>query len=199
MQINIEDRIVVITGPTTTGKSTLAAMIKATSPVKTTIISHDKIRMRIKQNQTEEEKMAEISSRLMASMFDALTNPEINLVIFDIPRIEEKYVSSLLAMIELINQYDDDITIIKTNIPLQIHCELMRSRIKSDPLVATFFHNFDEFYQAALKQRRYYESPLGSLNTNFYTRHQYVVSDPKTVTISYGFPEKLKINYSGIK
>ena len=37
MQINIENRIIIITGPSTTGKTTLAKMIKESSPVQLAI------------------------------------------------------------------------------------------------------------------------------------------------------------------
>ena len=39
MQIDIDSRIVIITGPSTTGKSTLANKILESSPVKAVVIS----------------------------------------------------------------------------------------------------------------------------------------------------------------
>ena len=43
MQIDLETRIVIITGPSTTGKSTLARSIKESSKINTLVISHDDI------------------------------------------------------------------------------------------------------------------------------------------------------------
>ena len=50
MQIDLETRIVIITGPSTTGKSTLARSIKESSKINTLVISHDDIASIVNQN-----------------------------------------------------------------------------------------------------------------------------------------------------
>ena len=55
MQIDIDSRIVIITGPSTTGKSTLANKILESSPVKAVVISHDAIANEINDKQSERQ------------------------------------------------------------------------------------------------------------------------------------------------
>lgn len=94
MQIDIDSRIVIITGPSTTGKSTLANKILESSPVKAVVISHDAIADEINDKQSEREKSEEFYIRLVNKVFAALRNSENKLIIFDVPGINANYISN---------------------------------------------------------------------------------------------------------
>ena len=87
MQIDIDSRIVIITGPSTTGKSTLANEILESSPVKVVVISHDAIADEINDKQSEKERSEELYIRLVNKVFVTLRNSENKLIIFDVPGI----------------------------------------------------------------------------------------------------------------
>ena len=129
MQIDIDNRIVIITGPSTTGKSTLANKILESSPVKAVVISHDAIAGEINDKQSEREKSEELYIRLVNKVFAALRNSENKLIIFDVPGINANYIYSLLQIIEMANHYHDNITLIKINLPLETHLKLMKLRM----------------------------------------------------------------------
>ena len=129
MQIDIDSRIVIITGPSTTGKSTLANKILESSPVKAVVISHDAIADEINDKQSEREKSEELYIRLVNKVFAALRNSENKLIIFDVPGINANYIYSLLQIIEMANHYHDNITLIKINLPLETHLKLMKLRM----------------------------------------------------------------------
>ena len=129
MQIDIDSRIVIITGPSTTGKSTLANKILESSPVKAVVISHDAIAGEINDKQSEREKSEELYIRLVNKVFAALRNSENKLIIFDVPGINANYIYSLLQIIEMANHYHDNITLIKINLPLETHLKLMKLRM----------------------------------------------------------------------
>ena len=129
MQIDIDSRIVIITGPATTGKSTLANKILESSPVKAVVISHDAIADEINDKQSEREKSEELYIRLVNKVFAALRNSENKLIIFDVPGINANYIYSLLQIIEMANHYHDNITLIKINLPLETHLKLMKLRM----------------------------------------------------------------------
>ena len=64
MQIDLETRIVIITGPSTTGKSTLARSIKESSKINTLVISHDDIASIVNQNNPEQLVKEEFYEKL---------------------------------------------------------------------------------------------------------------------------------------
>ena len=129
MQIDIASRIVIITGPSTTGKSTLANKILESSPVKAVVISHDAIADEINDKQSERQRSEELYIRLVNKVFAALRNSENKLIIFDVPGINANYIYSLLQIIEMANHYHDNITLIKINLPLETHLKLMKLRM----------------------------------------------------------------------
>ena len=196
MQIDIKNRIVIITGPSTSGKTTLAKKIKEMSPVKTVIIAHDDIAAMIDQNKTEDEKNDDFWAMLIEKIGESLEDSENKLVVFDVLGIEDVYIYSLLQMIELVSSCYDDVTMIKMNLPVAKHLELVKSRIDSDPNVKLYYRNLEEYWRAIMLQRAYYESSEGSLESDFFVCNEYVISDPKDVQIKFDFvknKEKQKI------
>ena len=196
MQIDIKNRIVIITGPSTSGKTTLAKKIKEMSPVKTVIIAHDDIAAMIDQNKTEDEKNEDFWAMLIEKIGESLEDSENKLVVFDVLGIEDVYIYSLLQMIELVSSCYDDVTMIKMNLPVAKHLEFVKSRIDSDPNVKLYYRNLEEYWRAIMLQRAYYESSEGSLESDFFVCNEYVISDPKNVQIKFDFvknKEKQKI------
>ena len=196
MQIDIKNRIVIITGPSTSGKTTLAKKIREMSPVKTVIIAHDDIAAMIDQNKTEDEKNEDFWAMLIEKIGESLEDSENKLVVFDVLGIEDVYIYSLLQMIELVSSCYDDVTMIKMNLPVAKHLEFVKSRIDSDPKVKLYYRNLEEYWRAIMLQRAYYESSEGSLESDFFVCNEYVISDPKDVQIKFDFvknKEKQKI------
>lgn len=196
MQIDIKNRIVIITGPSTSGKTTLAKKIREMSPVKTVIIAHDDIAAMIDQNKTEDEKNEDFWAMLIEKIGESLEDSENKLVVFDVLGIEDVYIYSLLQMIELVSSCYDDVTMIKMNLPVAKHLEFVKSRIDSDPKVKLYYRNLEEYWRAIMLQRAYYESLEGSLESDFFVCNEYVISDPKDVQIKFDFvknKEKQKI------
>lgn len=196
MQIDIKNRIVIITGPSTSGKTTLAKKIKEMSPVNTVIIAHDDIAAMIDQNKTEDEKNDDFWAMLIEKIGESLEDSENKLVVFDVLGIEDVYIYSLLQMIELVSSCYDDVTMIKMNLPVDKHLELVKSRIDSDPNVKLYYRNLEEYWRAIMLQRAYYESSEGSLESDFFVCNEYVINDPKDVQIKFDLvknKEKQKI------
>lgn len=193
MQINIENRIIIITGPSTTGKTTLAKMIKESSPVQTTIVSHDAIASKIDAKLSEELRQEEFYVKMLTEISNALIHQENKLIIFDVPGIDRNYIFSLLDIIETVNHYNDEITLIKTNLPLKIHQELMQLRARRDPEVALYFDDFNDYFQNILGQRECFEGPFGSLHANYDVDNEYIIGNPKEITIKFSFPKQRKI------
>ena len=196
MQIDIKNRIVIITGPSTSGKTTLAKKIKEMSPVKTVIIAHDDIAAMIDQNKTEDEKNDDFWAMVIEKIGESLEDSENKLVVFDVLGIEDVYIYSLLQMIELVSSSYDEVTMIKMNLPVAKHLEFVKSRIDSDPNVKLYYRNLEEYWRAIMLQRSYYESSEGSLESDFFVCSEYVISDPKDVQIKFDLvknKEKQKI------
>ncbi len=196
MQIDIKNRIVIITGPSTSGKTTLAKKIKEMSPVNTVIIAHDDIAAMIDQNKTEDEKNEDFWAMLIEKIGESLEDSENKLVVFDVLGIEDVYIYSLLQMIELVSSCYDDVTMIKMNLPVAKHLEFVKSRIDSDPKVKLYYRNLEEYWRTIMLQRTYYESSEGSLESDFFVCIEYVINDPKDVQIKFDMvknKEKQKI------
>ena len=196
MQIDIKNRIVIITGPSTSGKTTLAKKIKEMSPVKTVIIAHDDIAAMIDQNKTEDEKNDDFWAMLIEKIGESLEDSENKLVVFDVLGIEDVYIYSLLQMIELVSSSYDEVTMIKMNLPVAKHLEFVKSRIDSDPNVKLYYRNLEEYWRAIMLQRAYYKSSAGSLESDFFVCSEYVINDPKDVQIKFDLvknKEKQKI------
>ena len=190
MQIDIKNRIVIITGPSTSGKTTLAKKIKEISPVNTAIIAHDDIAAMIDQNKTEDEKNEDFWAILIEKIGESLEDSENKLVVFDVLGIEDVYIYSLLQMIELVSSYYDDVTMIKMNLPVDKHLEFAKSRVDNDPNVKMYYRNLEEYWRAIMLQRAYYESSEGSLKSDFFVCSEYVISDPEDVQIKFDLVKK---------
>ena len=109
MQIDLETRIVIITGPSTTGKSTLARSIKESSKINTLVISHDDIASIVNQNNPEQLVKEEFYEKLKKTIGKALKDLENELIIFDVPGIKEDYMWALLDLLAKYDEYQDNI------------------------------------------------------------------------------------------
>ena len=189
MQIDIDSRIVIITGSSTTGKSTLANKILESSPVKAVVISHDAIANEINDKQSERQRSEELYIRLVNKVFAALKNSENKLIIFDVPGINANYIYSLLQIIEMANHYHDNITLIKINLPIETHLKLMKLRMQTDPEVIFYFNDFDEYLQTILSQRSNYEGPWESLYTKYPHCNDCIIDNSEKVSLNFNFPK----------
>lgn len=192
MQINLETRIVIITGPSTTGKSTLARSIKESSKINTLVISHDDIASIVNQNNPEQLVKEEFYEKLKKTIGKALKDLENELIIFDVPGIKEDYMWALLDLLAKYDEYQDNITIIKMDLPLKKHLKLMKKRMQSDPEVAFYYSGFDEYYETVISQRESYEGFDGSLYADFGKCIEYVIENPKDVEITWSISKKYK-------
>ena len=198
MQIDIKNRIIIITGPSTSGKTTLAKKIKEMSPVNTEIIAHDDIAVMIDQTKTDAEKNDDFWAMLIEKIGNSLENSENKLVVFDVLGVEDVYIYSLLRMIELVNSCYDDVTMIKMNLSVDKHLKFVKSRMDSDSNVKLYYKNLKEYWRAIMIQRAYYESSEGSLKSDFFVCNEYVISNPEDVQIKFDLVKnksKQKIKY----
>lgn len=198
MQIDIKNRIVIITGPSTSGKTTLAKKIKEMSPVNTAIIAHDDIAVMIDQTKTNAEKNDDFWAMLIEKIGNSLENPENKLVVFDVLGVEDVYIYSLLRMIELVNSCYDEVTMIKMNLSVAKHLKFVKSRMDSDSNVKLYYKNLKEYWRAIMIQRAYYESSEGSLKSDFFVCNEYVINNPEDVQIKFDLVKnksKQKIKY----
>ena len=99
---------------------------------------------------------------------------------------------ALLDLLAKYDEYQDNITIIKMDLPLKKHLKLMKKRMQSDPEVAFYYSGFDEYYETVISQRESYEGFDGSLYADFGKCIEFVIEDPKDVEITWSISKKYK-------
>lgn len=187
MCITINSRVVLIVGPTTSGKTTLAKRIKEEFPGKAIIISHDDIAMNLNKNNSKEQSDFEHRMKMISSIQSALDDEENQLIILDTLNIRREGVFAILMLIKLLG-VDEEITLLKTNISLETHCSFFKNR--NDSLLKMVSMN--ELLKTILEQRAFYEGESGSLNMHYQSTEEIVISNPEDVTFSFELPHKLK-------
>lgn len=177
MNINISDRIVLIVGPTSSGKTTFAKRIKSLSNFETVIISHDEVLSKVDKHQSQEKIDMDFRLLLLSEINTAIKNKDIKLIILDTLNITNNALFAVLNIIKVFFNYSMDITLIKFDIPLQLHLDYCKNReIKTGKTADA---------QTLMNQKTIFASPNGSLNSKYSFCHEYIITNPEETTISF--------------
>lgn len=176
MEVNINNRIVLIIGPSTTGKTTLSKKINEESQVKSKIISHDGVLNTINKNQSQEKIDMEFKLEFIKQISDAVKDSSNELIILDTLNIRTQGLMAILLTLKMLG--DDGITLIKMHPTLDLHTKYIIQRAKRNKLVTP---------AAVLQQRKFFESREGSLNTRIdVVDDEFIIENPEDITLNFG-------------
>lgn len=186
MNININNRLVLIVGPSTTGKTTLSKKIEKESQMKSVIISHDEVLEKIDKNQSQKQIDEKFHLEFIHQICDAIDEQSNELIILDTLNFDSKALFSVLFILRMFINYADGITLIKMNPPLELHKKYVQERSKVNELVNL---------SAILSQRMHYISNQGSLfRTYDLANEEIIISNPENVTLNFGIRDSSKVN-----
>ena len=185
MEIKIKNRLVIINGPSCMGKSTLADRIQEEYSGKCAIIGHDDILGLVNQNQSQEKIDDEFHDYYLGTICNALSMPDIELLVLDTFNIEIKRLLNFIVAIRGFANYSDPITLIKMNVDAKIHEGFIHRK-----LAAMGMPN-DTYMIAGIKsQVLQYKGLDGALYKPMPYCDNIMVTDPRNVTITFDLPKK---------
>lgn len=179
MNINIDNKLVIIIGPSSMGKSTLAKKMQDDFDGNAVIISHDDILEQTDKNQDQDSMNLEFRLRFFDAVGEAVHNKSNDLVILDTLNFNAQALFAVLMYTRRYLNYMGGITVIKMNLPLDLHKKYIEGHKALNPLVDV---------EAILGQRVFYESQYGSLNCP--------CTGLANKIIKINNPEDVKINYN---
>ena len=167
--IEISTRIVIICGPTSSGKTTMAYRIKNEFNGESIVISHDEVLATINQKQSQEKIDEQFRLAYFNSIKDAYQNKANQLIIIDSVNIRA---INLQAFIHLLTLFADvrleEISIVKLWIPEEIN------------IINALQHytdkNTDYVLDCTLQQRQIFSGLIGSLWRR-YVENEIIVTD----------------------
>ncbi len=181
MEIKFNNRLVIINGPSCSGKTTLADRIQAEYKGKCVVICHDDILGFVDKNQPQEKIDEDFHHYFLAVICGALEEESIDLVVLDTLNVGIKQLLTFITVIKGFSNYQDLITLIKMNIDTKLHDEFIAKRTS------------DSFVKRGVKsQVEYYKGIEGSLNKSIPFCDTFVVKNPKDVTLKFDLSKKLK-------
>lgn len=178
--IQINNQMIIIIGPTTSGKTTLAYKIQEQYHAPSKVISQENILKQEELNQSQEALDSVLHQQMASAVQDAFHENKDQLIILDTLNIGMDSVSDLISTIKA-TDYFRKFTLLKSYPSIQLHrtfCEM-----KNDSMEQSLTE--DEIKSIALGQRLYYESNHGSLKTHFPYSKEYIVFNPTTVNFSF--------------
>lgn len=178
--IQINNQIVLIIGPTTSGKTTLAHRIQKQYHASSKIISQDDILNQEDKSQNQESLDSILHQKMASLIKDTVHDDKNQLIILDTLNIGMHSVSSLISTIKEIG-YPGKFTLLKNHPSIELHRSFCETRNDSMAQSLT---------QAGVKdvargQRLYYESNHGSLKAHYPYSEEYIILDPTTVNFSF--------------
>lgn len=181
MDIKINNRLVIINGPSCSGKTTLANRIQDeyNGNGKCAVIGHDDILAYVDKNQSQEQIDKDFHNYYLGTICNALSMPEIELLILDTLNIEIKRLIAFISVIRGVAPYTDPITLIKMNVEGNIHDEFISMRTTDPELVA-----------GIKSQVGIYRGIEGSLNKSIPYCQTSVIKDPRDINIIFDLPKK---------
>ena len=168
------DRILLIVGPTSSGKTTLAHKLRdqIPSPKKAVVISHDDIVQEIANN-IHEPKQRDQKFRVMLieRVTKAVADPKNDFIILDTVNISKTALNAFLVILNiLIPSFSSQCVLLKTWIPKEKNIEFAIQHYPHEMFAA----------QLTSEQINEYESAQGSLHSNFtnsgLVKSEYVVN-----------------------
>lgn len=174
--INISDKgLIILVGPTASGKSTFANRLKAAAPHDTVIISGDKILEKIDKTQTDAQIDEEFKLKFMEEL-KSIHNPKDKFIVFDmIHTIRDITLQFMMWLIWCIVKFET-ITIIKFDLPLELQIEYSKKRELS--------RGIKTHLSIILGQRDVFYGPDGSLNANYQFSREFVITNPEEIDIN---------------
>ena len=128
--MKLNNRLIIIVGPSTTGKSTLAKKINEESPEKSVIISHDEVLKKVNRNQSQDAINLQFRLKLIEQIAKAINDSSNKLIILDTLNYDSQALLAVLSIIRIFIKYTGGITLIKMNIPLELHKKYIFKRAK---------------------------------------------------------------------
>ncbi len=183
MTIPIHNRIVLIVGPTTSGKSTMAKKIQEQFQGTSVIVSHDEVFYKVNQNQPQYAIDLEFQILYISAIKEAILDQQNQLVIIDGMELLYKNVLETLNHLREIG-YEDRITLLKTDLPIDLHLLFCEQR-DDDLLRRNTTH--EELHNTILKQSSFYHSSIGSLYSRFEDVDECIIKDPREVQFIFSF------------
>lgn len=185
MELKIKNRLVIIIGPSCSGKSTLADRIQEEFSGKCAIIGHDDILELVNKNQEQYKIDDEFQDYYLGTICNALTMPDIDLLVLDTFNIEIMRLLAFISTIRAATDYSDQITLIKMNVDSKIHEEFMMKKLMGLGMAN------DPYMIAGIKsQVVQYKGIEGSLYKNMPFCDTTVIKDPRDITIDFDLPKK---------
>lgn len=175
MDINIENRLVVICGPTTSGKTTLTNRIKKEFSGNCKIIAHDDIISRLPKFINEKAQSQMFMNILLQELYKALDDESIDLIVLEsIIYLMDQQLMLLLDTLEDMD-YCDRVTLIKMHIPIELQIEYCQRRKKLEKGAPTM--------DVIANQDAMFYSPYGTLNRRYHNCDEFVVENPEELTL----------------
>lgn len=178
MNININNRLVLIVGPSTTGKTTLSKRIKKEANVKSIIISHDEVLEKINKNQSQEQLDLNFRLTLIKEIAEAINDNSNELIILDTVNVDSKALLAVLLIIRMLINYTGGITLLKMNPPLELHKRYIFERAKTNSSIR---------FEPILSQVNHYNSNQGSLYKSYdLADEEFIIQNPEDIVLDFG-------------
>ena len=181
--ITIQTRIVVLAGPSSTGKTTLAKkLLWQASSMNPVLVSQDEIIHRIPKGLSPDAWENRRKDLFIKTITEALDNQSAKLIVFDTANVSHDSLYNFLKTIHTLagETIPTEITLLKLQIPKQRHMENARRHYPDDPDITS----------RVTTQRKCYEGPDGSLHTDYLSSelvHCQHIIDPEHTTFSFDF------------
>lgn len=172
--------MVLLIGPTTSGKTILSYQIKKTAPVPVQVISQDEVlRSVMRQDAGEISTYLRFSQRFIFSLREKIKSHQAFLIVLDMLNIRLFDVYRTILLIKGLG-YFGKITLLKMDLPFELHskfCAMPRDFITP---IST-----EELFHNMVQQSLYYQSSHGSLKAKFPFTEEYIIEDPREVQFIY--------------
>jgi len=182
MPIPINHRVVLIIGPTTTGKTTLSYKLQKEAPVPTTIISQDDVvKSVINQENCRMPVSTAIRKKYSFLLRESIKNPE-ELIVLDMLNIHVFDVFETIFRIKR-QGHVGKITLLKMNLPFKLQDQFCGQRKTfNTPSMTT-----EKLFSNMIAQLNLYQGSSGSLHHTFPFTEEYLIEDPREVEFTYPF------------
>ena len=188
MEITLNNRLCILIGPTTSGKTTLSKRIKDEFSENCKVISHDGVLSKIPKNQSQNQIDFQFRITLLKEIASALEDTSNKLVVLDtINILHENFTAFVMGLRALLN-YNDEITILKMDVDLSLRQEFWRQRIamykalNMNDMLSAMDSN------ALFQQGALFKSNVGSLRTQLPSTRNFIINDPTKVKINFDMP-----------
>ena len=168
--MKIKTRIILIVGPSSQGKTTLAKRLKKELSGRNVVISHDEVLAEVNKNQSQDGIDLQFRLLLINKICDAVDDSRNDHIILDTVNIGNKNLMAFLLLIRMSLSVNVTITLIKLNIPEILNLEYGKKH----------YPNIENVSELVLLQRESYQGDEGSLKTSFkgLVEFEYIVENP---------------------